>query len=267
MRALVTGASRGIGRSICLRIARDALARGDKPHIVASGTGRSDDLKNIVAELRDMGVRADGVAGDLTDPEVPPRLVAETLGFCGGLDALVHNAGYPIPGTLLDVKVRHWDLMFAINVRAMMLLGRAAHPALKESGGSLVAIASVAAEEVSHNLTGYSPSKAALVMLVRLMAAQWGPDGIRANCVSPGVTHSRSTEKAFANAEVVAERESHLPLRRLGRPEDIAAAVSFLVGPDAAYITGENVNVDGGLRQIKTSAIHNVNWAREKNTS
>jgi len=111
--------------------------------------------------------------------------------------ALVHNAGFPIVGKLLDVKVRHWDLMLAVNVRALLLLARAAHGALKEAHGSICAIASTAAEMTSVNLTGYSASKAALVMLVQQMSYEWGPDGIRANCVSPGMTRSRSTEKGL----------------------------------------------------------------------
>ena len=250
MKALVTGVSRGIGRSICLKLAQDALARGKQPHIFLAATGKSDDLQNVKAELEGMGVSASAMACDLSDPEVPVKLVEAAVEFCGGLDALVHNAGFPIIGQLLTVKLRHWDLMFAVNVRAFLLLGRAAHAALGASQGAICAIASTAAEMVSPNLTGYSASKAALVMLANQMAYEWGPDGIRVNCVSPGMTYSRSTENVMSTPEQVNRRESIVPLRRLGQPQDIAAAVSFLVGPESTYVTGENVHVDGGIRHI-----------------
>jgi NAD(P)-dependent dehydrogenase (short-subunit alcohol dehydrogenase family) len=249
MRALVTGVSRGIGRSICLQLAQDSLARGERPRIVASATGKSQDVHNVVAELKALGADALAVTGDLTGAEDPERIVTETLQFCGGLDTLVNNAGFPIVGTLKDVKVRHWDMMFAINVRSTLLLGRAAHAALKESRGSICAIASMAAELVSPGLSGYSSSKAALVMLVKQLAHEWGPDGIRVNCVSPGMTHSRSTENAW-DEENIRSRESKTPLRRLGQPEDVAQAVSFIVGPNAKYITGENLHTDGGVRFV-----------------
>ena len=249
MRALVTGVSRGIGRAICLKLAEDSLARGERPRIAAAATGKSQDVHNVVKELQAIGCEAKAVLGDLTTAEDPERVVAEALQFTGGLDALVNNAGFPIIGTLREVKVRHWDMMFAINVRSTLLLGRAAHAALKESRGSICAIGSISADLVSPNLTGYSASKAALVMLVKQMAYEWGPDGIRVNCVSPGMTHSRSTENAW-DEENVQHRESRLPMRRLAQPQDIANAVSYVCGPTAGYVTGENIHIDGGVRFV-----------------
>lgn len=250
MRALVTGVSRGIGRSICLKLAEEAKKRGEDVHIIATATGKSDDIHNVVAELRELGFKADGVLGDLSDVDTPERLVGEALALAGGLDAVVNNAGFPIIGSLLGVKPRHWDLMFAVNVRSTLMLGRAAHAALKQSRGSICAVGSLAAELTSVNLTGYSSSKAALVMLIKQMAHEWGPDGIRANCVSPGMTVSRSNEKALSDETGAEYRKSRIPLRRLGQGEDIADAVEFLVGPRSTYITGENLVVDGGVRLV-----------------
>ncbi|WP_322762366.1 SDR family NAD(P)-dependent oxidoreductase [Frankia sp. Cr2] len=127
---------------------------------------------------------------------------------------------------------------------------QAAHAALRESSGAICAVASASAELVAGGLTGYSSSKAALVMLIKQMAYEWGPDGIRANAVSPGITHSRSTEAQWEDEELVRYRTERLPLRRLGRSQDIAQAVAFLVGPRSSYVTGENLAVDGGLRHI-----------------
>ena len=253
MRALVTGVSRGIGRSICLKLAADALARGEEAVIAVCATGKSPDLEQVVGELQGMGARSLAVKGDLTTAEDPVRVMEETLDFCGGLDALVNNAGFPIIGTLKDMKVSHWDKMFGINVRSTLLLARTAHAALAASRGSIVAIGSIATETVSPGLTGYSASKAALVMLINQMAYEWGPDGIRANVVSPGQTRSRSTEGAWAGGGD-ALRARAIPLRRVGEPEDIANAVAFLVGPDSTFITGQNLLVDGGVRHITMDA-------------
>ncbi len=254
-RVLVTGGSRGIGRSICLRIAADALKRGEQLRIAVSATGASPDLANLVAELQAMGAEALAVTGDLNDPAFPAQLVEQAVAFCGGLDTLVHNAGGAIAAPLVKVSLADWDTVFAINTRAFFLLAQAAHRHLRESGGSLCAIGSAASETVQPYLGAYNAAKAALAMLVNQMAYEWGRHGIRVNCVSPGLTLSRSTEEALGSEADRARAGSHIPLRRVASPEDVAAAVAFVIGPDAAYITGENINVDGGLRHNGSEAM------------
>jgi NAD(P)-dependent dehydrogenase (short-subunit alcohol dehydrogenase family) len=253
MKALVTGVSRGIGRAICIRLAQDALKRGETPHIVATATGKSADLEDTIAELKALGAKAHAITGDLTDADDPVRIATEAIDFCGGLDALVNNAGFPVVGTLLDVKLRHWDKMFAINCRSTLLLGRTAYAALSQSKGAIIAISSTAGQMPAPGLTGYSPSKGALVNLIKQMAYEWGPDGIRSNCVSPGSTQSRSTELAFT-AEGMERRAKPIPLRRVGRAQDIAGAVAFLAGPDGVYVNGVDLTVDGGQRLITMDA-------------
>jgi glucose 1-dehydrogenase len=267
MRVLVTGGSRGIGRSICLRIARDALARGIQPRIAVTATGTSPDLAAVVAELQAMGAAAQALTGDLGDPEVPARLVAESTEFCGGLDALVHNAGGLIAGTLLKTSTEDWDTVFNVNCRAFFLLAKAAHPALRQSKGAICVIGSQASERVQAFMNAYPPAKAATVMLAQQMAYEWGRHGIRVNAVSPGLTLSRSTEDALRDEADRTRAGAHIPLQRVGDPEDVAAAVAFVIGPDAAYITGENINVDGGLRHIGTEQMLNEGsggWSAEK---
>jgi glucose 1-dehydrogenase len=254
-RYLVTGGSRGIGRSISLRIARDVLARGEKPKIVVTATGASPDLGKLAAELEKLGASVLAVPGDLNDPEVPARLVAQAVEFCGGLDAVVHNAGGSIPAALLKTKLADWDTIFAVNCRAFFLLGVAAHPALRQSKGSLCAIGSSAAEMVQPFLNAYPPAKAALKMLVQQMAYEWGRYGIRVNCVSPGLTLTRSTERSLTGTKQRERADASIPLQRIGVPDDVAGVVAFVIGPDAAYLTGENINVDGGLRHIGTDAL------------
>lgn len=265
-RYMVTGGSRGIGRSICLRIARDAQARGERPKLAVTATGNSPDLAEVVAELQAMGADTIALTGDLGDAETPRRLVAEAARFCGGLDALVHNAGGAIAGLLMRTSVEDWDTVFNVNCRAFFLLAKAAQPALRESGGSLCAIGSNAGERVQAFMNAYPPAKAAVIMLVQQMAYEWGRYGIRVNAVSPGLTLSRSTEGVLASQEGRDRTGSHIPLQRVGDPEDVAAAVSFVIGPDAAYITGENINVDGGLRHIGTEQMLNEGaggWSAE----
>jgi glucose 1-dehydrogenase len=168
---------------------------------------------------------------------------------------VVHNAGGAIAAPLLKAKLADWQTVFAVNCHAFLLLGVAAHRALRESRGSLCAIGSSAAERVQPYMSAYPPAKAALKMLAQQMAYEWGRHGIRVNCVSPGLTLSRSTEVALSDAKDRERAGAHIPLRRVGSPEDVAAAVAFLIGPDAAYITGENLNVDGGLQHIGTETM------------
>lgn len=257
-RALVTGGSRGIGRAICVELAQDALKRGEKPKIVVTATGASPDLKAVVDELQAMGADALAVPGNLADAETPAMLVEKTIEFCGGLDTIVHNAGGAIAGTLLKTAVEDWDTVFAINCRAFFLLGKAANKALRESKGSLCAIGSAAAERVQPFMNAYPVSKAALVMLVQQMAYEWGRYGIRVNSVSPGLTLSRSSETALGDAESQARTGAHIPLQRIGFPEDIARVVAFVCSPNAGYLTGENINVDGGLRHIGFEPVLNA---------
>jgi glucose 1-dehydrogenase len=254
-RILVTGGSRGIGRSICLRLAKDAFARGETPKIVVTATGASPDLHAVVAELEAMGAQALAVAADLNDPAAPERLVSQAVAFCGGLDTVVHNAGGNIAGLLTRTSLEDWDTVMNVNCRAFFLLGKAAYKALKESRGSMCAIGSQAGERVQAFTNAYPVSKAALIMLVQQMAYEWGRFGIRVNCVSPGMTLSRSTADAFGDAEAQAKAGAHIPLQRLGSPEDVAGVVAFVSGPDAAYVTGENINVDGGLRHTGSEAL------------
>jgi len=263
---LVTGGSRGIGRSSCLRRASDAQARGERASIAVTATGKSEDLGKVVAELRDMGAEATAIAADLCDPEAPDRIAAEATDFCGGLDGLVHNAGGVIAGLLSKTSLEDWDTVFNVNCRAFFLLGKAALPALRETQGAICLIGSSAAEKVQPFMNAYPCAKAAAVMLMQQMAYEWGRYGIRVNAVSPGLTLSRSTETALASEEAQARTGAGIPLGRVGTPEDVAGAVSFVMGPDAAYLTGENINLDGALRHLGSEAVLGASdggWAAE----
>jgi glucose 1-dehydrogenase len=254
-RILVTGGSRGIGRSICLRLAQEAFARGETAKVVVTATGTSPDLQAVVEELKAMGAEALAITGDLNDPAAPERLVEQAVAFCGGLDVVVHNAGGNIAGLITRTSLEDWDTVMNVNTRAFFLLGKAAYKSLKESRGCMCAIGSQAGERVQAFTNAYPVAKAALIMLVQMMAYEWGRFGIRVNCVSPGMTISRSTEGAFTEEEALARAGAHIPMQRLGMPDDIASVVAFVCGPGAAYLTGENINVDGGLRHTGSEAL------------
>jgi glucose 1-dehydrogenase len=247
MRVLVTGAASGIGRATCLRVARDARAAGRAARIAAVDLGESAGLDGLAAELRALGAEPLPLRGDMGGADDPGRVVAEAVGRLGGLDGLVSNAGINRPGPLLGYAVEDWDRVFAVNVRATWLLARAAHPALRAAGGAIVAIGSMSGSHAHANLGPYGPSKAAVIMLGRVLAQELGRDGIRVNTVSPGMVRTGMTTRVYADAAVTAQREALVPLGRIATPEEIADVVAFLLGPDARYVNGHDLVVDGGV--------------------
>ena len=165
----------------------------------------------------------------------------------GRLDALVSNAGVYRPGPLAQYSVGDWDFLFAVNTRATWLLAKAAHQALKASRGAIVATGSMSGTNAHANLGAYGPSKAAVIMLVQVLAQEFGRDGIRVNSVSPGMVRTGMTETVYRDAAVAAERDALVPLGRVATPEDMADVIAFLLGNDARYVNGHDLVVDGGV--------------------
>ena len=165
MRAIVTGAARGIGRAITLRLARDAQAHGGASLAIVDR--HAGELAALEEELRTLGARPLAIAVDLADAEVPALACAAAVAEFGGLDAVVANAAVAIPAPLSTCPVAAWDQVFAVNVRAPFLLAQAAHAALRASHGSVLVVTSISATCATPPLGAYSPSKAAALMLVR----------------------------------------------------------------------------------------------------
>ncbi|HEU4438033.1 MAG TPA: SDR family oxidoreductase [Methylomirabilota bacterium] len=247
MRALVTGAASGIGRATCVRLARDAQAKGRKAQIAAVDLGPPAALDALVKELADLGAVALPLHGDMATVDAPGRVVGEAIARFGGLDALVSNAGVNRPGPLLSYPVEDWDRMFAVNTRATWLLAKAAHDALAASKGAIVAVGSMSGSHAHANLGPYGPSKAAVIMLVAVLAQEFGRDGIRVNSLSPGMVRTGMTEKVYADPAVAAARDALVPIGRVATPEDMADVIAFLLGPDARYVNGHDLVVDGGI--------------------
>lgn len=247
MRALVTGAASGIGRATCLRLARDAQAAGRKAQIAAVDLGLSPALDALARELGNLGAVALPLAGDMGTADAPARVVDEAIARFGGLDGVVSNAGVNRPGPLVQYAVEDWDRMFAVNTRATWLLAKAAHDALAASRGAIVAVASMSGSNAHANLGPYGPSKAALIMLVAVLAQELGRDGVRVNSLSPGMVRTGMTAKVYENEKIAAERDALVPIGRVATPEDMADVIAFLLGPDARYINGHDLVVDGGI--------------------
>jgi glucose 1-dehydrogenase len=247
MKALVTGAASGIGRATCLRLARDAQARGGKASIAAVDIGSSPALEALVTDLAGLGAEALPLHADMGTVDGPGRVVEDAVARFGGLDALVSNAGVNRPGPLVQYAVADWDFMFAVNTRATWLLAKAAHGALKASRGAIVAVGSMSGSNPHANLGAYGPSKAAVIMLVQVLAQEFGRDGIRVNSLSPGMVRTGMTATVYADAQIAAERDALVPIGRVATPEDMADVIAFLLGPDARYVNGHDMVVDGGI--------------------
>jgi NAD(P)-dependent dehydrogenase (short-subunit alcohol dehydrogenase family) len=215
--ALVTGASRGIGRA-------------------------------VAEEVRSLGRRGLAVPAHLgRRPEVD-RLFTTALDAFGRLDVLVNNAATnPVFGPLLDIEEDAWDRIMALNVKGYLLAAQRAARAMAPLGrGAIVNIASTAGLRASPGLGAYSVSKAAVIMLTRVLGRELAPLGIRVNAVAPALIETRFSEALWKNPEILAGYVKSTPLGRPGRPEEVAGAVVYLCSDAASYVTGQTLLLDGG---------------------
>ncbi|HEX3805207.1 MAG TPA: SDR family oxidoreductase [Gaiellaceae bacterium] len=234
MNVFVTGGSRGIGRAIALRFARDGAKR------VAIGYLRNDKAAEATAEeLRALGAEPVLVRGNVTS-----QRVLDEVASLGPLDVLVHNAATGVIRPALETEDKHWDWTMNANARALLQLARVAAPQMP-AGSSIVAISSLGAQRVLENYILIGTSKAALESLVRYLAVELAP-GIRVNAVSGGVVETGALEH-FPNREAMLEAGAANPVGRLVEPDDIAGAVAFLCSPDAGMVRGQTIVVDGGF--------------------
>ncbi|WP_422342751.1 SDR family NAD(P)-dependent oxidoreductase [Parasphingorhabdus sp.] len=241
MRVIITGAASGIGRAVAEQLASGGL---DGPHQMLLTDRDADGLETVADGI---GAAAATCVADLAASDCGEKIVAAASAHMDGIDAVVSNAGIIAGGTLVDMAADDFDRVYSINTRAAWSLAKAAHPHLSRSRGVFVATASMSATQPTPGLGFYSSSKAALLMLIRQLALEWGGDGIRCNSVSPGPTYTPMTQAGYDDAERRAQRESMIPLGKLGMAEDVANAILFLIGPHASHITGIDVLVDGGM--------------------
>jgi enoyl-[acyl-carrier protein] reductase III len=236
---LVTGGSRGIGREIALRFAADGAAR------VAIGYLRNDDAAEETADaLRSLGAEATLIRGNVSSERV-----AEQVAALGPLDALVHAAATGVIRPALETTDKHFDWTLDANARAFLSLARIAAPEMPR-GATIVAISSLGSVRVLENYVLVGTSKAALEALVRYLAVELAPHGIRVNAVSGGVVETDALDH-FPNREaMLAGSLSRTPAGRLAEPKDVADAVAFLCSPGAEMIRGQTLVVDGGFSLV-----------------
>jgi enoyl-[acyl-carrier protein] reductase III len=233
---LVTGGSRGIGKAIALKLAREGAAR------VAIGYLRSDRAaEETAAELQALGSEAVLVRGNISS-----KRVLEQVAELGPLAALVHNAATGVARPALETDTRHWDWTLNTNARAFLQLAAAAAPKMAP-GSSIVAISSLGSSRVLKNYTLVGTSKAALEALVRYLAVELAPSGIRVNAVSGGLVETSALEHFPNGEEMLRMSRERTPAGRMVTPEDIAGAVAFLLSPEAEMIRGQTIIVDGGF--------------------
>lgn len=246
---VITGAGGGIGQAL----ARCFAAEGARVVLLDRDLDRSGP---VAAEL-------DGLAliCDLADPD-SVAAAAEQVEAEGGADVLVNAAAILRPGALDSVSTADWAAMLAVNLTGYLTAAQAFGRGMLQRGkGSLVHIASIAGSQPQPASGAYSASKAATLMMSRQLAQEWGPRGVRSNCVSPGLVVTPMSAAFYADPDVKARREAMVPLRRIATPQDMADVALFLASDRAGYVTGQDIVVDGGLSQCLMGLVPRPGYA------
>ncbi|MDO8615703.1 MAG: 3-oxoacyl-[acyl-carrier-protein] reductase [Dehalococcoidia bacterium] len=238
--ALVTGGSRGIGRSISQHLARCGAAVAINYHKSA------DQARSLKAQIESEGGRAIAVQGDVRSPEDVERMVGETVAALGRLDILVNNAGFNRDTLILRMSLQDWDEVMDLNLRAVFLCTKAVlRPMMKQRWGRIINIGSVSGLAGNAGQANYAAAKSGLIGFTRAVAREMGSRNITSNLVAPGLVITELTKDI--RPEIVQGVRQRLLIDRMGKPEDIAACVVFLASEEASYITGQVISVDGGL--------------------
>ena len=237
--ALVSGAGRNIGRAIALFLAEDGAA------VIVNGRADTAALDAVVDEIRAAGGRAMAARADVSKPDEVARMVTDGVGAFGGLDIVVSNAGLRRQTAFLDMTLAEWREILSVALDGAFILTQAAVPHLMaRGGGSVIGLSGISHHVGVANRCHVSASKAGLEGLMRALAVELGPHGIRCNCISPGSIDTVRGAAAGARPGTLGER--NIPAGRKGTVEEIAGLVRHLAGPYGAYITGQTLHVNGG---------------------
>lgn len=236
--ALVTGASRGIGRAIALRLAEDGA------NVAVIYAGSADKAEAVVNEITALGVNAKAYRCNVADSAAVNETVKVVTNDLGKIDILVNNAGITRDGLMLRMKDEDFDAVLDTNLKGAFNMIRACYSGfIRKKSGRIINISSVSGIMGNAGQANYSASKAGVIGLTKSVARELASRGITCNAVAPGFIQTDMTENLGDNNPLL----NSIPLGRMGKPEDIAAAVAFLASDSAAYITGEVLKVDGGL--------------------
>ncbi|WP_433762841.1 SDR family NAD(P)-dependent oxidoreductase [Brucella anthropi] len=241
--AMVTGASRGIGRAIAIGMAKRGFDVA-----INDIECQKDALQEVAQEIEATGRRALTVYADVSNKADVEAMVKKTADVFGRIDAIVNNAGILIASDVEHLKEEHWDSVLDVNAKGTFLVVQAVLPYMKQHKyGRIVNIASIGGKHGAPEQAHYSASKAAVMGFTRVLAQEVGTYGITANCICPGII---LTDMGRVNLDDLAVRQSwqeKTAMRRIGNPEDVVGPVAFLASDDAAFVTGQSLNVDGGI--------------------
>jgi dehydrogenase/reductase SDR family member 4 len=239
--AIVTGASRGIGRAIALDLARAGA------HVVLAAR-KAPDLEAVAHEITRLGRRALPVPGHMARRPDIDRLFDVTEREFGRLDILVNNAATnPVFGPVIEIEEEVWDKIMALNVKGYLFATqRAAKGMIAAGKGSIVNVSSAGGFRASQGMGAYAVSKAAVIMLTRVLAKELGPFGIRVNGIAPAIVETRFSELLWKTPEILDQYLKATPMGRIAQPEEISGAVVYLCSDAASYVNGQVIILDGG---------------------
>jgi NAD(P)-dependent dehydrogenase (short-subunit alcohol dehydrogenase family) len=252
--AIVTGAGRGIGKGIAIGMAE---AGAD---VVVNYSKNASGAEAVKNEIRKIGRNCLPLQGDVSVKKDVVRLVQTTMSEFGKIDILVNNAGILIPGALMDLEEEKWDRVVQVNLKGVFLCSQAVGQCMSKSnlGGSIINVASISAHMPEIYDGAYTPSKAGVIGLTRMLAVEWAEHNIRVNSISPGPIMTSLQRQAFPTQELMDARNLAVPMNRHGSPEEIAKVAVFLASDDASYITGSEIQADGGSLMNMFKLIHRL---------
>lgn len=237
---LITGASRGIGRGIALKMAAEGA------NIAFTFLSSPDKAQELEQELKQYNVKAKGYQSDASDFKAAEQLITDVLAEFQTLDVVVNNAGITRDNLLMRMSEEHFDEVIRTNLKSVFNITKAAQrPMLKQRKGSIINVSSVVGVKGNAGQANYAASKAGIIGFTKSVALELGSRNIRCNAIAPGFIETEMT--AALNAETVKQWREAIPLKRGGTPEDVANLVVFLASDNSAYITGQTINVDGGM--------------------
>ena len=238
--ALITGAARGIGKAIALKFAAEGA------NIAFTDLVIDENGKATEAEIEALGVKAKGYASNAAKFDETETVVNQVKADFGSIDILVNNAGITKDGLMLRMSEAQWDAVIGVNLKSAFNFTHAVLPIMmRQRGGSIINMASVVGVHGNAGQANYSASKAGMIALAKSVAQEMGPKGIRANSIAPGFIETAMT--AQLSDEIKADWMKKIPARRGGKPEDIANVATFLASDLSSYVTGQVIQVDGGM--------------------
>jgi NAD(P)-dependent dehydrogenase (short-subunit alcohol dehydrogenase family) len=238
--AIVTGAASGIGKASAIRFASEGAT-------VVVADVRADRTQRCIDEITALGGTALALGVNVSDPAQIESMITTTIATFGRLDVLFNNAAITRIGDAVDLALDDWNLIWNTNVTSIFLAAKFAIPFLRERGGSIISTSSASGLAADSDQVAYAATKAAVIGITRALAVDHGADGIRANCICPGITLTPPLKRALTNSSLTEVATLAQPLGRLAQPEEIADVALWLASDESSFVTGQAIVVDGGM--------------------